>query len=167
MAVLDTGVNPTDDLGDALVPGASMLGDDSTADPNGHGTGMASIVAAGVDNGVGIAGVGYAGVSVMPVKVLGADGLGQDSAVVEGVVYAADHGADVILMSFSNPGASAALQAAVDYAWSRGVVLVAATGNDGVTTPTYPAGPRRSSASPPPTVTTLSGAARTPVLRPS
>ena len=140
VAVLDTGVSPTEDLGDALVPGASMLGDDSTADPNGHGTAMASIVAAGVDNGVGIAGVGYAGVSVMPVKVLDAGGLGQDSAVVEGVVYAADHGADVILMSFSNPGASAALQAAVDYAWSRGVVLVAATGNDGATTPTYPAG---------------------------
>ena len=65
---------------------------------------------------------------------------GQDSAIVEGVVYAADHGADVILMSFSNPGASSALQAAVDYAWSKGAVLVAATGNDGSTTASYPAG---------------------------
>ncbi|WP_344302693.1 MBG domain-containing protein, partial [Nocardioides bigeumensis] len=141
VAVLDTGVNATDDLAGALLPGASMLGDDpTTGDPNGHGTDMASIVAAGVDNGVGIAGVGYARVKVLPIKVLGADGLGQDSAVVEGVVYAADHGADVILMSFSNPGASASLQAAVDYAWARGAVLVAATGNDGSTTATYPAG---------------------------
>src|SRR6266513_6149061 len=51
-----------------------------------------------------------------------------------------DHGADVILMSFSNPGFSNALQDAVNYAWSNGVVVVAATGNDGVSTPTYPAG---------------------------
>ena len=141
VAVLDTGVNLTPDLDGRLVGGTSMLEEiPGTEDPNGHGTAMASIVAAGVDNSVGIAGVGYQGVSVMPVKVLDADGLGQDSAVVEGVVYAADHGADVILMSFSNPGASSALQAAVDYAWSKGAVLVAATGNDGSTTATYPAG---------------------------
>ena len=72
------------------------------------------------------------GVKVMPVTVLGADGTGQDSDVIAGVVWAADHGADVILMSFSNPGYSPALQAALDYAWSAGAVLVAATGNDGV-----------------------------------
>ena len=67
----------------------------------------------------------------MPVTVLGADGLGSDSDIIQGVVWAADHGADVILMSFSATGYSSALQAAVDYAWSKGVVLVAATGNDG------------------------------------
>ena len=141
VAVLDTGVEATDDLSGHLVAGASMLeGIDGTADPNGHGTAMASIVAAGVDNGSGIAGVGYHGVSVMPIKVLGADGTGQDSDIVRGVVYAADHGADVILMSFSNPGRSEALQSAADYAWSKGAVLVAATGNDGSTTATFPAG---------------------------
>src|SRR3954454_20620566 len=76
----------------------------------------------------------------MPVQVLDANGTGQDSDILAGVVYAADHGASVILMSFSNPGYSQALQDAVDYAWSHGVVVVAATGNDGVSTPTYPAG---------------------------
>src|SRR3954453_2106336 len=141
VAVLDTGVDATADLNGNLVAGASMLdGVTGTSDPNGHGTAMASIVAAGVDNGTGIAGVGYQGVSVMPVKVLGADGTGQDSDIVRGVVYAADHGADVILMSFSNPGRSEALQAAADYAWSKGAVLVAATGNDGSTAATFPAG---------------------------
>ncbi|WP_162262002.1 S8 family serine peptidase, partial [Terrabacter sp. Soil810] len=141
VAVLDTGVDPTADLTGNLVAGASMLeGVSDTADPNGHGTAMASIVAAGTNNGTGIAGVGFAGVSVMPVKVLGADGTGQDSDIVAGVVYAADHGADVILMAFSNPGRSDALQAAADYAWSKGVVLVAATGNDASTVATYPAG---------------------------
>ena len=72
--------------------------------------------------------------------MLGADGPGLDSDIIEGVVWAADHGADVILMSFSNPGFSPALQAAIDYAWEQGAVIVAATGNDGVSTPTFPAG---------------------------
>ena len=101
---------------------------------------MASIAAATVNNGTGIAGVGYDGVSVMPVKVLSADGTGQDSDIIAGVVWAADHGADVILMAFSNPGYSQALQDAIDYAWSQGALSVAAVGNDGSTTPTYPAG---------------------------
>ncbi|WP_392544136.1 MBG domain-containing protein [Oryzobacter telluris] len=141
VAVLDTGVDVTADLTGKVLSGASMLeGVSGTDDANGHGTAMASIVAAGTDNDTGIAGVGYHGVSVMPVKVLGADGTGQDSDIVAGVVYAADHGADVILMSFSNPGRSEALQAAADYAWSKGVVLVAATGNDASTVATYPAG---------------------------
>ena len=82
------------------------------------------------------------GVKVMPVTVLGSDGTGTDSDIIEGVVYAVDHGADVINMSFSNPGFSTALQAAIDYAWAHNVVVVAATGNDGSTTATFPAGDR-------------------------
>jgi hypothetical protein len=78
----------------------------------------------------------------MPVVVLGADGTGQDTDIIEGVVYAADHGADVILMAFSNPGYSPALQAAIDYAWAHGAVIVAAAGNDGSAAVTYPAGDR-------------------------
>ena len=78
----------------------------------------------------------------MPVTVLGADGIGRDSDVIEGLVWAADHGADVALMAFSASGYSSALQAAVDYAWSKGVVLVAATGNDGSSSAAFPAGDR-------------------------
>ncbi len=100
---------------------------------NGHGTQVATIAAAGVDDGVGIAGVGYAGVSIMPVRVLGDDGTGNDSDIIEGLVYAVQNGADVVVMAFSNPGESAALQFAVNYAWANGVVLVAAAGNDGST----------------------------------
>src|SRR5213078_2443481 len=79
---------------------------------------------------------------VMPVKVLGSDGTGLDSDVINGVVYATTHGANVILMSFSNPGYSSALQSAIDYAWSHDVVLVAASGNHGSTAVNYPAGDR-------------------------
>ena len=142
VAVLDTGVDSLHpDLQANVLPGTSVLdGGDGTTDVNGHGTAMAGIVAADTDNGVGIAGVGYDGVSVMPVTVLDEDGTGQDSDIISGVVWATDHGADVILMAFSSPSFSPSLQAAVDYAWERGVVLVAATGNDGTSTATYPAG---------------------------
>ena len=144
VAILDTGVDGSHpDLDGVLLPGASVLdGSDGWTDPNGHGTWMAGIVAAETDNGLGVAGTAYAGVSILPVTVLGADGTGQDSDIIAGVVHAADAGADVILMAFSNPGYSAALQAAIDYAWASGAVLVAATGNDGSAGATFPAGDR-------------------------
>ena len=144
VAILDTGIDGSHpDLDGNVVAGTSILdGSDGLSDPNGHGTAMAGIVAAETNNGAGVAGVAYAGVQVMPVVVLGADGTGQDSDIIEGVVYAAEHGADVILMSFSNPGYSEFLQEAIDYAWDEGVVLVAATGNDGSSSVTFPAGDR-------------------------
>src|SRR5436190_9177809 len=143
VAVLDTGVDASQpDLQSVVVPGTDIVdgSGDGTADPNGHGTEMAGIVAAATDNNQGIAGTGYSGVNVMPVTVLGADGTGLDSDVINGVVWATQHGADVILMSFSNPGYSPALQTAANYAWSHGVVLVAAVGNDGSSTVNFPAG---------------------------
>ncbi|HUR17636.1 MAG TPA: S8 family serine peptidase [Acidimicrobiales bacterium] len=141
IAVLDTGVAPVADLAGRLLPGFTAFANtDPQIDPNGHGTSLATIAAAAAGNGVGIAGVGYAGVTVMPVRVLDEKGLGQDSDIIAGVVHAADNGADVILMAFSNPGFSQSLQDAVDYAWSKGAVLVAATGNDGSTSAAYPAG---------------------------
>jgi hypothetical protein len=76
----------------------------------------------------------------MPVQVLQADGTGYDSDVIAGVIWAADNGANVILMGFSSPDYSAALADAIAYASGNGVVLVAATGNDGSTAPSYPAG---------------------------
>src|SRR4029450_13909268 len=84
----------------------------------------------------------YDGVRIMPVTVLNASGEGLDSDVIAGVIWAVDHGADVILMAFSTPGFSPALQEAIDYAWSRGVVLVAAAGNGATYAPTFPAGDR-------------------------
>ena len=143
VAILDTGVNAAHgELADVVLPGMSALdpGSDGTTDPNGHGTWLAGIVAAQTDNGEGIAGVAYAGVKLVPVQVIGANGEGQDSDIIAGLIWAADNGADVVLMGFSNPGFSENLQAAIDYAWSKDVVLVAAVGNDALTEPTYPAG---------------------------
>ena len=146
VAVLDTGIDAQHpDLAGSVIPGTSILdGSSGTTDPSGHGTWVAGIVAARTDAAPleGIAGVAYAGVRVMPVTVLDVNGLGQDSDVIAGVIWAADHGADVIVMAFSNPGFSQNLQDAIDYAWSKNVVLVAATGNDALNTPTFPAGDR-------------------------
>ncbi|HMC68516.1 MAG TPA: S8 family serine peptidase, partial [Mycobacteriales bacterium] len=145
VAVLDTGVDGAHpDLAGKVEPGTSLIeaGSDGRSDPNGHGTWMAGIVAAASDNATGIAGIGYAGVKIMPVTVLGADGTGSDSNIIAGVTYAADHGADVILMSFTNSAFSQGLQNAIDYAWSKGAAVVAAAGNDESATVNYPAGDR-------------------------
>lgn len=146
VALLDTGVDAFHpDLAGKVAPGTSLLdGSNGMTDPSGHGTWLAGIIAAQTDNVPvdGIAGVAYTGVTVMPVTVLNANGEGQDSDIIAGVIWAVDQGADVILMAFSNPGFSPSLQEAVDYAWSKGVVLVAAVGNAAMTGTTFPAGDR-------------------------
>jgi VCBS repeat-containing protein len=142
IAILDTGVDATHpELIGQLLPGASFVeGSASDADPNGHGTWMAGIVAATANDETGIAGAGLNALRVMPVTVIGADGSGRDSDIISGIVYATDNGADVILMSFSSTTYSVALQRAVDYAWDHDVVVVAAVGNDGSSSAAYPAG---------------------------
>src|SRR2546427_7792777 len=106
------------------------------------GHGVPGLVAARLNQAQGTGGVGYSLVQVMPVTVLGADGTGYDGDIIAGVLYAADHGASVILMAFSASGYSDSLQEAIDYAWSNNVVIVAAAGNDGSNTGTFPAGDR-------------------------
>jgi hypothetical protein len=144
VAILDTGIDASHpDLHANVIDGTSILDNSSGgSDANGHGTSLAGIVAAVTNNGLGVAGLGFSGVQIMPVTVLNGSGIGQDSDIIAGVIWAADHGADVILMGFSNADFSQNLQDALDYAWAKGAVLVAATGNDGVTTPTFPAGAR-------------------------
>jgi VCBS repeat-containing protein len=146
VAILDTGVDAHHpELAGKVVPGISILdGTNGTTDPAGHGTWLAGIIAANTNTipVEGIAGVAYAGVQVMPVTVLDSHGEGLDSDVIAGVLWAADHGANVILMAFSNPGFSQNLQDAIDYAWSQGAVVVAAVGNNASSDPTFPAGDR-------------------------
>jgi subtilisin family serine protease len=76
---------------------------------------------------------------LLPVRVFGANGAATISQVVAGIYWAVDHGADVINMSFSTTQDSPQLSAAVDYAIKKGVVLVAAAGNDGKATQVWPA----------------------------
>ena len=103
---------------------------------------MAGIVAAETNNSIGIAGVGYPdGVKVMPVSVLDASGTGYDADIIAGLNWAVVNGADVVLMAFSSPGQSSALQDAVELSHvASGVVVVASVANDGSTAASYPAG---------------------------
>lgn len=77
---------------------------------------------------------------IMPVKVFTGTGTSSLSNIVSGIYWAVDHGADVISMSFSSTESSQALQAAIAYANAKGVICVAAAGNDGAQTMVYPAG---------------------------
>lgn len=141
IAVVDTGVdyNHPDLAGRVLLGPDLADGDADPMDVYGHGTHVAGIAAATADNALGGAGV-CPGCTVMAVKVF-SDGSGStsDFLVAQGIVWAVDHGADVVNLSLGGPGSSAVSQSAVDYAWNHGVVVVAAAGNGGNSTPSYPA----------------------------
>ena len=141
VAVLDTGVDRSHpDLQGALVEGWDAVNEDADAnDDHGHGTLVAGVVAARSNNGIG--GVGACSrCSVMPVKVIGADGSGSAADIAEGIVWAADHGARVINMSFVMTGRDEGVASALEYARSKGVLIVAAAGNSGSADVTFPAG---------------------------
>jgi len=140
VAVLDTGVDASHpDLRGAVLPGFDVVGNTTnTNDVQGHGTSVAGIIAARSNNAVGVAGICWT-CSILPVKVLGDDGTGDMATLASGIVRAVDAGARVINMSLGGPASSAALDEAVAYAVARNVVLIAAAGNSGVSTPFYPA----------------------------
>jgi subtilisin family serine protease len=108
--------------------GFEARADGYVADDHGHGTHVAGIAAAALDNGVGVAGLA-GGARLMTVKVLDQYGVGWYSDLAAGIVYAVDNGAHIINMSLGGPTPSQALQDAVDYAYAHGVLVVAATGN--------------------------------------
>jgi subtilisin family serine protease/C1A family cysteine protease len=141
IAVLDTGTDlDHPDLADKARTDIDwdFANDDADADDDhGHGTHVSGIAAAATDNGLGVAGLGWEGM-ILPLKVLGANGYGSDTDLAAAIRYAADNGAGVINMSLGAPsdgGCPWYLQDAVDYAYAKGVVLVAAAGNHEGSTP--------------------------------
>ena len=76
---------------------------------------------------------------IMPLKAFRADGTSNLSDIIRAIYYAADHGVNVLSMSFSMQKSSPALQAAIQYAQAKNVAMVAASGNDGLKTLVYPA----------------------------
>lgn len=140
IAVIDTGIsNDQPDLNGFILPGYSFVNSSTdTNDDNGHGTHVAGIISGSSNNGVGIASIGFKG-PLLPVKVLDATGAGTYGDVASGIIYATDNGAKIINLSLGGPSSSRTLQDAINYALSRGVVVVAAAGNNGNNSPVYPA----------------------------
>jgi subtilisin family serine protease len=140
IAIVDTGVDRNQpDLRGRVLRGWDFQNDDATPnDDNGHGTAVAGVAAAAANDGTGIAGMCWH-CRILPVKVLNANGSGSHSNIAAGIVWAAKHGADVINLSLAGPNPSTAVADAVQYARARGVVVVAAAGNEGTNRRYYPA----------------------------
>ena len=140
IAVVDTGVDfgHPDLQGQLLAGGYDFVNNDGDpADDHGHGTHVSGIAAAVTNNSIGIAGIAP-GAKMLPVKVMNSSGSGASSAMAQGIVYAADHGAQVINLSLGGVGYSQTVQDAVDHAWSHGAVVVAAAGNGNSSLPYLP-----------------------------
>lgn len=141
IADIDVGVDAEHpDLKGRLTPGFDFFMNDSgfaSETKNPHGTQVAGVLGAATDNEVGIAGIAP-DARIMPVRT--ADNiLHQGARLAQGIVWATDHGADVISMSLGAESRSASLDRAVAYAHRRGVVMVAAIGNENSNHHNYPA----------------------------
>ncbi len=147
VAVVDTGIAYEDysiyrkapDLTNTLfVPGYNFVNNSTHAnDDNGHGTHVAGTVAQSTNNSLGVAGVAF-NAKLMPIKVLDRNGSGTYADVADGIRWAADNGAHVINLSLGGSASATYLQEAVAYAYGKGVVVVAASGNENGTVG-YPA----------------------------
>ena len=128
----ETAGNGVDDDGNGYIDDTVgwdfVNSDNDPTDDYLHGTHVAGTIAATGNNGIGMAGVMWKA-QILPVKVLGADGSGDTANTVNAIMYAVDQGADVINISIKSGGGSE-LEAAVEYASSLGVVIVASAGND-------------------------------------
>jgi len=165
VAVTDTGVdfthpdlvnqrwvNSLDDAGDNNDDDANNLVDDWSGwdfvnddndpfDDNRHGTHVSGTIGAEANNGAGVVGVNW-NVQIMALKFLSAAGSGTTADAIAATLYAADHGADVSSNSWGGGAYDQALLNAIEYGASRGMLFVAAAGNDSYNndvTPTYPA----------------------------
>lgn len=140
VAIVDTGIQLLHpDLAGKVTSGYDFVNSDTSPDDdNGHGTHVAGIAAAMTNDGTGIAGVSW-GARLMPVKVLDTFGNGTYANVAQGIVWAVDHGSQIINLSLGGNSPSQVLQDAVDYAYAKGVLVVAAAGNSGDGIVLYPA----------------------------
>ena len=124
------GINDDPDFPDDLIGWNFSANNNNVWDDNGHGTFVAGIILA----------VNPAA-RIMPLKAMNRFGAGPSSAMSSAIIYAVDHGAQVINLSVGAKGLSQIQQAVVDYARRHGVLIVAAAGNEGVDTAGYgPAG---------------------------
>ncbi len=140
IAILDTGVNLNHpEFAGRLLPGYDFINEDNDpSDDHGHGTHVAGIAAAALNNQAGGAGI-CPNCTILPVKVLDGGNKGTWGTVAAGIYYAVDQGARVINLSLGATASSKTLEKAIQYAEEHDVLVVAAAGNAASTTPFYPA----------------------------
>ena len=131
IAIIDSGV---DALHEDLASQFQSSGASNDTDPLGHGSHCAGIAAAISNNGIGIASLvpDASFVKVTSVKVMNASGIGNQQSIIQGIIKAADMGADVISMSLgsiSSDSRQRAYDEAVKYANAKGAIVIAAAGN--------------------------------------
>ncbi|AET70692.1 subtilisin-like serine protease [Desulfosporosinus orientis DSM 765] len=135
IAFVDTGIalKHPDLMGNIVAGYNAITGSEAAGanqDNNGHGTEVAGVAAA-ERNDVGIVGVAYQA-KIMPIKAIGAKGVGYDDDIADGIVWAADHGAKIINLSLGSENGSDSseiLRKAIAYAYDKGCLMVAASGN--------------------------------------
>jgi thermitase len=137
IAILDSGIDATHpDFAGKLVAGYNTFSNSTlTTDQFGHGTEVAGAAAALTNNGQGVAGVAGAA-PIMPVRVTNAAGGATTASIANGIIWAADHGARVINLSFNGIAGNATIRAAAEYAYNHGTLVVAASGNCACADPT-------------------------------
>ncbi|HEY9897815.1 MAG TPA: S8 family serine peptidase [Pantanalinema sp.] len=140
VAVVDTGVDYNhEDLAGQVIKGPDFGNNDNDPmDDQGHGSHVAGTIAALGDNGKGVVGIAYK-TRILAIKVLGSDGSGSTSAIAQGILKAQEMGARIINLSLGGPQEASVLKDAIDQVTAKGVLCVVASGNDGKTTPNYPA----------------------------
>jgi subtilisin family serine protease len=140
IAIVDSGVDlEHPDLKEKLISGYNAVSPGTPPkDDIRHGTHVAGIAAAIGNNAIGISGLAPK-CKILPVKVLG-NGSGSMATIADGLVWAADHGADVVNMSLGTYTEEKTLGEAVKYTLGKNVVCIATMGNDNVERRRYPAG---------------------------
>ncbi|WP_051250356.1 S8 family serine peptidase [Paenibacillus harenae] len=134
IAIVDTGVDlDHPDLKANLVEGANLVNpNEPPDDDNGHGTSVAGVIAAVGNNGIGVSGI-LQKAKIMPIKALDHHGDGTEQELGDAILYAVRAGAKIVVLSVGLHRYSPYMQDIVQYAESKGVLLVAAAGNDGLT----------------------------------
>jgi thermitase len=138
IAVLDNGIDENHPaLQGKVIERVSYTVSGGIDTTRGHGTHVAGLIAAAFDQ-KGNAGLAY-GAKLLDVKVAENNGQTDALKVAKGIIWAADHGAQVINISVVITKAYPLLEYAVNYAWEKGCIIIAAAGNNGLSTPSYPA----------------------------
>ncbi len=134
VAVLDTGIDRrhTDFQGSVILPGYDVIRGKTgvNTDTNGHGTKVSGLISATANNGFGSAGVSPHA-SLLPIRVTDRDTVISSANLVSGIYFAVSAGAKIINMSLGGYSSSVAEEDAINYAISKGCILIASSGNDG------------------------------------